>query len=303
VNRPAVGSGVLRAALAGLAGLLLAAAAAGAAAGEPTFTRVELGVGSTDEPLDAEWHLPAGGAAPSALVVLQHGFTRRCAHLRTLAANMADAGLATVCLNAEMARGNPGLARAWADRLTSQDADALHLPDGRPLPTRLIVAGHSAGAHFAAIVGERLDERAPDRLAGALMLDPVSAGPHFGSALERVSDDGRRPVRALLAEPHGCNAQGNARVPLLTLQDRARAAGRDQVIGLRIAGGTHGDAEGPDTDLLAGWLCGAVHTDTATRWRLLSVQWVVDMATGTGPLRPPAAQDSGETGPELLPLD
>lgn len=282
------GAGMRRAALAALAiGL-----AASAAVAEPVFTRVELPAEAADEPLDAEWHLP-DGAAPSALVVLQHGFTRRCAHLRTLAAALAESGVATVCLNAEMTRGNPVLARAWVDRLLATGDDALRLPGGGPLPRRIVVAGHSAGAHFAAIAGEHLDARAPQRLAGALLLDPVSAGPAFATALAAGSDEGRRPVHALLAEPHACNARGNARPALLAIRDRARAAGRDVFVGLRLVGGTHADAEGPDSDTLAGWVCGRAQPAVVETLRRLSVQWVQAMAgpvqaRSTPPLTPPA---------------
>jgi acetyl esterase/lipase len=37
------------------------------------------------------------------------------------------------------------------------------------LPDRIIVAGHSAGAAFAAALGAALVEIAPERLAGALL--------------------------------------------------------------------------------------------------------------------------------------
>ncbi len=289
-----------------MAGLALLAASLGAIAGEPVFTRVDLPAPIADEPLDAEWHLPPGTDIPAALVVLQHGFSRRCANLRSLAAGWADAGFATVCLNADVARGHPALARAWAERLVHLGEAALRLPDGRALPRLLIVAGHSAGAHVAAIAGQRIAEIDPARLAGALLLDPVPADATFDGALSAISDDGRRPVRALLAEPHACNAHGRALAALQAVRQRARAAGRSGFVGLRIVGGTHADAEGPDTDFLAGRVCGRVREDATARLRAASLRWIAGMAAQA---RDPAPGDGAslqadaETDPGLVPID
>ena len=49
----------------------------------------------------AHWHLPAGDA--SALLVLQHGFARRCANLRETTRLLVNAGLAVLCVDAPMA--------------------------------------------------------------------------------------------------------------------------------------------------------------------------------------------------------
>ena len=207
----------------------------------PAFSEVEL----PGERLDAEWALPPPEVDPLGLVLLQHGFSRRCAHLRPMAATLAEAGWATLCLNADMARGNPLLAKAWAERLLLP-TPAMSLPDGRALPERWIVAGHSAGAAFALDLGVEIRTRSTGSVVGALLLDPVSTGASFEQALRSFG----RPVSAVMAAPGPCNASGNALAPL----EAAQAAGADVRI-LPIEGGTHVDAEGEATDFVAVWAC------------------------------------------------
>lgn len=217
------------AALAGAA-LAVAAMIAGCAALPPAAdvagARVEAGVltlGGAE--VEVAWFRPA--TAPIGFVLLQHGFARHCSNLRETALGFAAAGHTVLCLNADMARGAPRLAAALAAHL-AQRADA----------PRIVVAGHSAGGLFAAQVAAALP---PARVAGVLLFDPVDAGGALAPALAAV----RAPVRAWLAPPSGCNAQGNARPAL---------AGAEVVeLG---PGATHVDIEGGDTDRLAVAACG-----------------------------------------------
>jgi pimeloyl-ACP methyl ester carboxylesterase len=208
----------------------------------PALTRPQFGVfaGPEGQELDLEWHLPAGPAR--ALVTLQHGFARRCAHLRGLAAVFADSGYATLCVQADMARGAPDLAAALAQTLA---AALLQPPDGRALPARVVVAGHSTGGLFAARLGAALAERAPGMLAAVLLFDPVG-GAELGDALRRARGAAAVvPALALLAPPSRCNAGQRARPAL-----EAAAVTR-----VDVEQGTHLDAEGGDTDAVAVWAC------------------------------------------------
>ena len=207
----------------------------------PALARPQFGVlvGPGGQELDLEWHLPAGPAR--ALVTLQHGFARRCAHLRGLAAVFADAGYATLCVQADMARGAPDLAAALAQALA---AALLQPPDGRAAPARVVVAGHSAGGLFAARLGAALAERAPGMLAAVLLFDPVG-GAELGDALRRARGAAAVPTLALLAPPSRCNAGQRARPAL-----EAAAVTR-----VDVEQGTHLDAEGGDTDAVAVWAC------------------------------------------------
>lgn len=270
-----------------------AAPAAGPAPSRHADTLV-LGAGS----VSAEWHLPPPSAgAPSGLVTLQHGFMRQCHHLRGTAMAMARAGLATLCLNTSVAGGNPELARSLADALA---AGQLTLPERGELPARVVVAGFSAGAHFAVVLGARLAEVAPARLAGAVLLDPV-AGRAFEPALEQLSARGERPVLSLAAKSDGCNARHNAHPALRRMAETARAAEREDFAGVVFgARSTHMDAEGEDTDWLAFMACGRLWPDAAivSALRSLAAAWASDLVQGrrSGPAWPGGAMLQGWLG-------
>jgi hypothetical protein len=245
-----------------LAALLLAAAANARATDGPPAPVFDVYTAPDGQTLDVEWHLPAGEV--QALVTLQHGFARRCANLRTLARTLAAAGFATLCVNADLARGAPVLARALARDLAATGA----LPDGRALPPDVVAAGHSAGGLFAAHLAAHFvahsavhsaahratqpatapvpQTTAPPalRLAGVLLLDPVG-GADLAAALQAVRSTAAPPVLALLAPPSRCNARQMARPAL----EAAAATVID------IADGIHLDAEGADAEALAVWSC------------------------------------------------
>ncbi len=229
------------------------------------------------ERLDTEWHLPA--AEPAGLVLVQHGFARRCANLRTTMRRIAEAGAMTLCVNAEMARGAPGL----ADALAVAILQGLAAPDARPVPRRVVVGGHSAGAVFAARVGRALAWADGSVLAGAILFDPVAV-PGFAENLEAVSDAGRRPVRAVMAAPAGCNARHNAVPALQRVAEAARAAGADAFVGVELTqGSTHVDAEGEDTEAVAVLACrqGTPTRANAETLRTLAARWAIDALRGT----------------------
>lgn len=266
-----------------LAAALLGLMLAGCASLAPTpvadrdgaVVRTTIALG--DATVAALWYLPAGEA--SALLVLEHGFTRHCGHMRGTSRQLMAAGLMVLCLDAPMAGGNPTLATALARQLVAtRDA-----PDGRVLPRRIIVAGHSAGAVFAVALGATLDEIAPERLAGGLLFDPVATA-DFETHLRAVSAAGRRPVWAALAPPHRCNAMSNAWPALRRIRDEALAAQRDGFVGVRLAAGaTHADIEGEDSDWLAALACGRPQAAPTAQLRELAVGWAHDMALGQRP--------------------
>jgi pimeloyl-ACP methyl ester carboxylesterase len=192
--------------------------------------------------LDVEWTLPPPSAeGPRAWVLLQHGFARRCANLRGTAAALAAEGVTVLCLNADMAAGAPALAQALAAWWLSP---AARSPDGRAAPVRAVLGGHSAGGLFAAQVGAALAERAPERVAGVLLFDPVG-GPPLAQSLQRLAAEPGRALHATLAPPVRCNAM---QLALPALQ-----AARVQTV--MPAGATHVDAEGEDSDTTAVWAC------------------------------------------------
>jgi hypothetical protein len=209
---------------------------------------------------DVEWHVPA--AAPRAWVLVQHGFARRCANLRGLAATLAGQGVATLCVNADMARGASPLAGALVAWWLSP---AARSPDGRPAPAVAVFSGHSAGGLFAAHAAAAMAPRAPGRVAGVILFDPVG-GEGLRAALANVPT-GR--THASLAPPAPCNAHQQA---LPALQAVAAALHTP-------AQATHIDAEGEDSDSLAVRACreGPPQAHTVAALRNWTVQVMTSM--------------------------
>ena len=220
----------------------------------------------TPSPLTLHWTGPPTPAA--GLVWLQHGFTRRCDHLTGTRRHLARAGLWTLCVDSPDAAGRAGLPEAMAQALV----DGLLVPPGTAeLPVRWVVAGHSAGAQFAARAGRHLAQVAPGRLAGALLLDPV-AGSGFASDLAAIAAGGMRPVWAITAPAGRCNRPAQT-LPILL----AVAPG---FAGVQLTGAsTHLDAEGEDAGALAAAACGqgAPTADHAAYLRGLSEEWALTM--------------------------
>jgi len=249
-------------------------AAQASAAAAATVVSATLTIGGSTYPVD--WFLPTGDAV--ALVTVQHGFARQCSNVRETALRLAEAGLMGLCVNAGMAGGNPALAEALATTLLS----GIEAPGHRPLPEKLIVGGHSAGSHFASRLGWQLAALAPDRLAGALLFDPVAANSSFTGNLLTLSASGQRPVLAITANGNGCNAQNNAYPALRQVQADARAAGRDGFVGLQLTDrSSHVDVEGRDSNLLGTLPCGLPRRANTETLRTLATQWGLDLASGS----------------------
>ena len=234
----------------------------------------------------ARWYLP--DAEPAALALIEHGFTRRCANLHGTTEALMAAGLMALCLDASMAGGNPALADALAGALLA----GLVAPDGRPVPPRVVVGGHSAGAAFAVRLGWALTQAAPERVAGALLFDPVAAD-GFEPQLRALAAAGERPLRVVSANAAPCNAQHNAYPALRAVRADALAAGGDAFVGLQLVQrSTHVDAEGGDTDALAIAACGQGRPQASNvrTLRELAAAWALDLAIG---LRQPAYYPGG----------
>jgi len=240
-----------------------------------TLVSTTLDIGGTSYSVD--WFLPKGQAV--ALMTVQHGFARNCGNVRGTAALLAQRGLMVLCVNASMAGGNPALAEALAVTLLS----GITAPGGRELPQMIVVGGHSAGGHFASRLGWKIDSLAPQRLAGAVLFDPVAADASFTTNLMTVSATGLRPVLVVSANPGGCNADNNAYPALRQLRQDALGAGRDGFVGLQLTRrSTHVDVEGSDTNGLGVVACGQGRPKPANTeaLRTLAAQWALDEATG-----------------------
>jgi hypothetical protein len=226
-----------------------------------------------------DWYVPNGQV--SALMVLQNGFSRNCAHLRGTSKSIAEKGVMVLCVNGDMTAGNPELANRVAGAIV---AGTLTPPGGRALPSRIIAGGHSAGGHFAARFGARLDELAPSRLGGAVLFDPVAAE-GFSADLAAVSNGGAREVVSVASRPSVSNLFGNSYGALNDLANGfvgIQLVWEKYVLGFPVGGSCHTDVEGENTDILgtAAGLCSPNATQTA-RLRDFGSTWARDIATNT----------------------
>ena len=227
----------------------------------------------------ADWYLPSGTA--SALMVLNHGFSRGCGNLRGTSKAIAEKGVMVLCVNGDMTAGNPALAQALGDLMTQR---ALTPPSGKVLPHRYLVGGHSAGGHFASELGARIDANGYNDFAGAILFDPVASG-GFSANLEAISDGGARPVLAVTARPSVINLFNNSADALIGLSTNyvgIQLVWSKYVLGVPTGGSCHIDVEGENTDVIgvAGALCSPSSTQTA-RLRDFGSAWAKDLATGT----------------------
>jgi hypothetical protein len=267
---------------AGLVGISPAAQAADVACNNysstsSTCVNSQLVLDGTSHSVD--WYLPNGTA--SALMVLEHGFSRGCGNLRGTSKAIAEKGVMVLCVNGDLTGGNPALADALGDVLSARTATP---PAGKPLPSRYIVGGHSAGGHFASELGARLVANGYGDLAGAILFDPVASG-DFTANLEAISAGGTRPVLAVTARPSVTNLFNNAHGALTALANPyvgIQLVWERYVLGLPVGGSCHIDVEGENTDIIgtAGALCSANATQTA-RLRDFGSTWAKDLATGT----------------------
>ena len=242
-----------------------------------TCVSSSLTVGGTSYSVD--WYLPTGQA--SALMLLQHGFSRGCGNLRGTSKAIMEKGLMVLCLNAPMAGGNPALAAALGDLMTTRQ---IVPPSAKALPDRYIVGGHSAGGHFASEVGARLAAKGDSALRGAVLFDPV-ASEGFSSNVAAISAGGTRPVLTVAARPSLINLSNNSFGALRDLTDTfvgIQLVWKGYFLGIPQGGSCHTDVEGEDGDVIGNTAAGCTPDPVQVgRLRDFGATWAHDLATGS----------------------
>lgn len=246
------------------------------------------------------WYFPPG--EPSAIVWLQHGFSRTAANLDSVARAYAKSGFLVVsptldsvnlggCAvayniadNAAFARtigGVFGSSRDTGSPLATslrEARDSAHRPDVT-MPYRMIFSGHSAGGEFVVVAADalrRADPVAYRRLAGLMLFDPVNSffGVSFATAAASLAAAGL-PIRVIASQPSVSNNFGQG---VSVLQETTR----QEFLGSRLVTGIHIDAEGESTDLIGELSELAVPRPRNGRViRALATGWSSDMVADT----------------------
>ncbi len=242
-----------------------------------TCVNTQLTVGGTSYNVD--WYLPNGTA--SALMLLQHGFARGCGNLRNTSKAIMERGVMVLCLNADMSGGNPGLGNQLGDLLHSR---AVAPPQGKALPQKYIVGGHSAGGHFASAVGARLVALGYPHLAGAILADAVAAD-GFSSNLQAISAGGSRRVLEVAARPSVINMYNNSFGALVGLPSGfvgIQLVWSGYFLGVPYGGSCHTDVEGDNGDVVGNLASGCTPASFQyKKLRELFGAWAADMGNGT----------------------
>lgn len=245
-----------------------------------------LQIGDVEVP--ADWYFPDTDK-PAGIIYLQHGFMATASFYSATAAYLAEKTLSivvapTLTWNIFDIDGYPLMLsrthRAVADLFTGDraalNASAQAAGYHKPLPSRLVLAGHSAGGGLAVgVAGYLADRDATGDLAGVVMLDGVGFGDHLSSDLAKIPRD--IPVYNLAGEPYGWNDFGGASTDLAEVRP-------GEFTGVLVNGGLHADAMQSSSPMIQ--FASYLATGFSKPWNvaageMLSAGWISDMLYGT----------------------
>lgn len=207
--------------------------------------------------LQLTWLLPKWAEqAPRALVVVQHGMMRQAENMMSLAQALVSKNIEVVLPTIS---DDQYLDKSFPETFAESFSKLTHNPQGRTLPSKLLLVGFSAGARFlshaAGLISNSQDIR------GVLLLDPVvgqlpdqQLGPQLNV-----------PYFTILGRPSRCNAEGSV-FPLLE-------SGQFQTRGFRLKTGSHCDFEGRSSDFLCYAYCGFSPKKNAQAIEVFVSEW------------------------------
>ena len=249
-------------------------------------TTLTIGDGKT---IAADWYIPKGDEQPTGLIYLQHGFLASARFYSATAAYLAEKTNSIVV--APTLTWNffdlenyplewPQTGRAIADLFTGDraalNASAQAAGYAGILPTRVVLAGHSAGGGLVAMVARYMAELGnTDDLAGVVMLDGVQT-------LSLMSVDVGRiplsiPVYNLAGEASSWNWYGDAGRRLAKVRP-------GMFTGVTMRGGGHSDAMQSTSgalQMVAYFATGFSSLTDVLANRVLATGWITDMFAGT----------------------
>lgn len=255
-----------------------------------TIGRSTLDIGcGCGQKVDALWVFPNKEQPPNGLIYLQHGFFRSNNNMAAMAIQLADATNSVVV--APTISSNPFASDGcWINGAPEQQAVAeLFTGDraaltasasaaaGHPvsLPQPFVLAGHSAGGNLAtAVAGYTVDNGSVSDLRAVVLFDAVDSGGQMSAALAKLTGVNYRPVYQIASPCSLCNGFGSGTAAL-------HQARPDQFIGVLVKHGTHIDAEGASTSLLAELVCGFPLPRNVAAVQTIADGWILDAFTGS----------------------
>lgn len=250
---------------------------------------LEVPCGRFGRRVSVDWYFPQSPSADAnGLIWLQHGFLRTKRNVASLAESVAartNSIVVTPTISSNFLdpagcwiNGEPmhkAVARLFADRGALQ-ASARRAGRKVALPRPFVLSGHSAGGNLALSAAgfTTLPGGAIGDLQAVVMFDGVDNGGAMTTALNRLTGANFRPVLQIAAPPSLCNALGSGTRALL-------AARPGRFVGVELENGTHIDAEGPDTDLLAALVCGVPRPVNVHGLRTIAADWITNAFTGS----------------------
>ena len=237
----------------------------------------------------ADWYFPDNDEAPTGLIYFQHGFLATASFYSATAAYLAEKTNSIVV--APTLTWNvfdtddyplmlPHTHRAVADLFVGDrsvlNASARAAGFAGTLPTRVVLAGHSAGGGLVAGTARYLVESGvADDLAGVVMFDGVGFLDHMSANLAKIPHS--IPVYNLAAEPDSWNTYGDANIRLV----EARPG---MFTGVMVEGGSHSDSmqsASPIVQFMSYLATGFSTQMNINANEILAAGWINDMFAGT----------------------
>ncbi len=232
----------------------------------------------------ADWYFPAD-PEPTRLIYLQHGFMASAPIYSYTAAFLAESTNSIVVAPSLTSNflacdscwlGGAPMHQAVAELF---DGDRAALTASAvaaagyelTLPTRFVLAGHSAGGGLALATAAAMSDTQISNTAGILLLDGVALGSVTPAVFDEIPMD--LPILQLGAPAYGWNTFGDTSLGLV----EARGG---QFNGVELVGGTHIDTMqggNPLFQFVAYLIAGFSHHDNIEAAHILASGWVEDM--------------------------
>ncbi|WP_370500664.1 alpha/beta hydrolase [Mycolicibacterium sp. jd] len=239
--------------------------------------------------VSADWYFPPGNTPPKGLIYLQHGMLASASFYSATAAYLAEKTHSivvapTLTWNVLDTENYPLLLpsthRAVAELFTGDRAEltasAREAGFTGELPTRVVLAGHSAGGGLVVGTARYMVENGDgDDLAGVVMLDGAGIIGVLSADLAKIPQS--IPVYNLAATPDSWNNNGHA-------SQRLKQARPDMFTGVLVQGGHHSDSMQSASGIVQ--FMAYLATGFSSPWNveaneILTAGWINDMLDGT----------------------